>query len=671
MTITHSLAPALAAALVCSSAQADVKLAAIFGDHMVLQEGKKVPFWGTADPGEVVTVSAAGATGETTADTSGRWKVEIGPVEAREPFDVTVRGRNNVTLTDVVTGEVWIASGQSNMEWPVHASARAPAEMEQAGYPRLRLFRVEKPPTFSETRTDVEGRWSVSSPASVARFSAVGYFFGRALVTALGRPIGVVQTAWGGTTAEAWTSRKALAADPKLRHLLALAPGASGDAIAATREYEDAVARARRDPAREDPGNEGLRRGWAAAALNTDAWDTMVLPAGWENEGLPDLDGAVWFRREVSLPPAWVGKALTLYLGPVSDCDVAYVGGAEVGATCRETENLDLWPRRYAVRAELVRAARLAIAVRVFDRDGPGGFLGGRDDMRLVLGDSFDGPAISLRGDWRYQVEARLPAAPDRPRPRRPPNLRTSNTPGVLHETMLAALAPFAIRGAIWYQGESNTRRAYQYRTLFPALIQDWRRTFGQGAFPFLFAQLSSYHRAAPEPGGRGEDEWPELREAQQLALKLPNTGMAVTIDVGDRNDIHPRNKQQVGRRLSLVALSSVYGQVVAHSGPTYIGHAVEKGRIRLRFDHARGMAVQGRGPLRGFEVAGRDRRFVAAEARIDGNTVTVSAPTIAAPVAARYAWTDAPAANLVNEADLPAAPFRTDRWPGLTDRRK
>jgi sialate O-acetylesterase len=313
--------------------------------------------------------------------------------------------------------------------------------------------------------------------------------------------------------------------------------------------------------------------------------------------------------------------------------------------------------------------------VRVFDSGGRGGILGPADSVRLVLGERPEGgPSVPLAGTWHYRVVHAAPPAPPPARPGAPRGLVTQNSPGYLHDNMIADLVPYGIRGAIWYQGESNTKRAHQYRTLLPVMIDDWRTAWGRGPFPFLIVQLASYHPRWPGSGQRSEDEWAELREAQALvAARHPNTGLAVTLDIGDRDDIHPMNKHEVGRRLALVAAARVYGQAVDHSGPVYAGHKVEKDRIRVRFRHGAGLAAAGPPGERllGFEVAGPDRRYVAADARIDGDTVVLSASTVARPVAARYAWSDAPLANLTNHAGLPAVPFRTDTWPGLTQGRK
>jgi sialate O-acetylesterase len=660
-----------------TTALADVAMPAIFGDHMVLQAGRKLPFWGTASPGEEVTVSAATASGTATADKDGRWRLDLTPITATEPFAVTVRGHNTLTFADVVVGEVWVGSGQSNMEFPLIAAVRGEAETLAATVNNLRFFQVEKPDelALADHPAEVRGSWARATPESAALFSAVGYYFGRELSRALARPIGVIHASWGGSQAESWIRRQTLLRNPQLRHHALNLPKVP--AAADVRAYRQAMAAWWPTQYAQDPGDTGEAAGFARMDTPAFGWAPVQVPGYWEDTTGLDLDGAVWFRKEIELPAAFVGESLTLRLGAIEDCDTTYVNGVKVGATCREHREYGRWPRAYTVPRALTAGRRMVIAVRVFDERGKGGFAGPRDSLRLVLGQRADGPALPLAGTWSYKVEASVAHAPKPgtpPRPQPPPGLYDHHAPGSLWDNMVAALVPFAIRGVIWYQGEANTKRAYEYRALLPALIDDWRNAWGQGVFPFLVVQLASYHPRWPGAGQRSEDEWAELREAQALtAAHHPATGLAVTIDLGTRDDIHPTEKQEVGRRLALVALAKAYEQPIDHSGPVWKAMVREKGgRLRLSFDHAEGLAVNaGGGRLLGFELAGADRRFVAAEAQIEGNTVVLSAPNLPAPLAARYAWSDDPACNLVNRAGLPAVPFRTDNWPALTASRK
>lgn len=663
-------------ALLAAPAAADVTLPAIFSDHMVLQEGRKVPFFGSAEPGEAITVSIGDQKWQGVAGKNGRFRIDVGPVERRTPFSVTVQGKNRVSFDDVVTGEVWVASGQSNMEWMLIAAQNGEAEVQAANLPNLRLFHVEKPSPrkLADKPVPVVGKWLPATPKSAIYFSAVGYFFGRDLVQRLGRPIGIVHTSWGGTPAEAWTSRKALSKHPRLRHLLE--PLKKPPSAAALDEYDRAVSE---DNARgpKDPGDRGHADGWAKPFVTPTAalgWRPLQIPGAWEDSAGLDLDGVVWLRRELELPSALRGQDLSLRLGAIDRCDTTYVNDEKVGATCTEVRSPERTPRHYPVPARLTRSGRVTIAVRVFDNGGKGGLLGPAASLRLVLGPDSEGPSISLAGEWLYRVEHEIRAAIRRAPPTPPAGMINQRSPGYLYDNMLADLLPYGIAGAIWYQGEANTKRADQYRTLLPTMIDDWRGAWAQGSFPFLIVQLANYHQRFAGSGQRSEDEWAELREAQaEVAAKHPNTGLAVTIDLGDRNDIHPTNKQEVGRRLALVAAAKVYGHTIDHSGPVFASKTIEKNRVRLKFHHAGGLSVAGPPGERlfGFELAGADRRYVTADARIEGETVVLTADTIAKPVAARYAWSDDPLANLTNAAGLPAVPFRTDTWPGLTVGRK
>ncbi len=648
--------------MVFSVVNAEVRLPAIIGDNMVLQQGVKVRIWGNARPGERVIVTVKDKSASTVADPQGHWQVWLDPLKAGGPLELTVKGDNVLTIKNVLAGEVWLCSGQSNMEWPLVNTVGGAEAVAQANYPEIRLFTVTKN-TSTTPLADLEGHWVVTTPDAAAHFSAVGYFFGRELYQQLKVPIGLINSSWGGTPAEAWTRHEALLSSPELKPILDKYESSLNALPQAKEAYARALAEWEERNLYIDAGNKGEALGYADPKASMADWSKMDLPKQFETAGLL-IDGAVWFRKELELPASWAGKDLVLNLPPIDDQDTTYFNGTKVGATGRETPNSYMVPRKYVVPGSLVRAGRNVIAVRVFDSAGEGGFSRG--------GVFSIGPGgaetIALGGVWDYKVEQALePKHPDWGSRPEAVGVSNQNNPSVLYNAMIAPLVMFAIRGAIWYQGESNAGRAYQYRTLFPTMIRDWRSAWGS-KLPFYFVQLANWHANKAEPD---ESDWAELREAQMMTLREPQTGMAVTIDIGDENDIHPRNKLDVGRRLAAWALAGTYGQKVIPSGPLFESYTINGSEVRIRFKHADGLKTIDGGPLKGFALAGEDRRFVWADARIEGDTVIVSSPKISKPVAVRYGWADNPIANLYNKAGLPASPFRTDDWPGITAARR
>ncbi len=627
---------------------------------MVLQRGQPVPVWGRAKPGERVTVEIAGRSAETQADTHGAWEVRLPPLAAGGPFTLTVAGRTKLTCTDVMVGEVWVCSGQSNMEWPLHSARSRLREVEEADYPNIRLFTVPRR-ALLKPRPELAAQWQRCVPETAGGFSAVAYYFGRELHRRTGVPIGLINTSWGGTMAEAWASREALASDP----FFARALEAYAHELRHPQKYariQDAALRQwEKRYGHNDRQNLGQGRNWHRPDFKPEGWATMDLPRNWQSAG-HNHSGIFWFRREVSVPQQWQGKRLCLCLGAIDKSDVTYFNGVQVGSLTMK-QRPDAWctPRVYPVPGKLVRGGKNLIAVRAYSNVYHGGFIGQPLQMRLFP-EGREDQAIFLSGDWKYKVEADFGLVP--PPPPSPRGDNNQNTPHRLFDNMIQPLLPYAIRGAIWYQGESNAERAKQYRTLFPLMIRSWREAWRQGDFPFYFVQLANYRPRIDRPV---DSTWAELREAQTLALALPETAMALAIDLGETDDIHPRNKLDVGLRLALPALRQVHGfKDLVTSGPLYRELASEKGRLRLHFDHVNGGLVA-RGPLEGFEIAGADRRFVKANAKIDGQTVLVWHPKVRKPVAARYGWQDNPPSSLYNSSDLPASPFRTDVWPGIT----
>jgi len=653
LAVCAALAFGLVAAACAAAPAANVKPHSLFTDNAVLQRGVAVPVWGTADPGGTVTVSLGAQTATAVADEKGRWMAKLPALEAGGPHELTIAGTETLTLKNVLVGDVWICSGQSNMEQGIAACLNPKEEIAAADYPRLRLFMVPHH-IAGEPQTEVGASWQVCSPQTVAAggwggFSGAAYYFGRHLHKELDVPIGLVQTCWGGTIAEAWTSAEALKTLPDFKGAVEQFTQRVADLKKGNDSFEKQMADWWR---KNDPGSaEGM--GWADPAFDASAWKTMALPQNWEKvEGLGNFDGLMWFRSEVDVPAGWAGKSLVLELGPIDDRDTTFFNGVAVG------EN-DLWttPRRYTVPGRLVKAGRNVIAVRVLDTMGGGGIYGEAAQLKLS---GPGGATVGLAGEWRYRIGA--PLAKLTPAPMREvggnPNVVT-----VLYNGMIAPLLPCAIKGAIWYQGESNAGRAMQYRRLLPTMIRDWRNRFGVGDFPFFIVQLANFMAVQTTPVQPG---WAELREAQLLtAQNDPKVGLAVITDIGDAGDIHPKDKQGVGKRLALSALAIAYGRKLVQSGPEFREMKVEGGKARLTFDHVGGGLVAAGGQkLKGFAVAGDDQKFVWADAVIDGESIVVSSPDVARPAAVRYNWANNPIGNLFNKEGLPAGPFRTDVPP-------
>ncbi len=635
----------------------NIKLPSIFGDRMVLQQGCAVPVWGTADAGGTVMVSILDQKKPALVDADGKWMAQLDSLSAGGPYELTIAGEDTIVFHDVLVGEVWLGSGQSNMEMPLAGWGNVMdyvKEIAAANFPNIRLFTVPRTIAY-QPQSDVKTNgWQTCSPQTVPEFSSTAYFFGRKLHQDLNVPVGIIHSSWGGTVVEAWTSAEALKTTPYFAEQLSrMESVGTASAIEQARHTFVEARQAWFNSIHAADRGYAASPKWFVEDLDLSDWKSMALPALWENAGLPALDGTVWFRKDLMIPQSWAGKDLQLYAGKIDDVDTTYFNGEKIGSR-------NIWNevRKYTVPGRLVRAGKNSITVRVFDWIGGGGIWDNPADLKLV---SAGIDSISLAADWLYRVGMDLNEVGLQPR-----NPDDPNYPTVLFNAMINPLIPFAIKGAIWYQGESNAGRAYQYRMLFPMMIDDWRNRWQQGAIPFLFVQLASWQDVLAEPN---ESDWAELREAQTMTLLTrPNTGMAVAIDIGDAKDIHPKNKQEVGRRLALNALKIAYEKNVAFSGPIYKSMKVEDNRVRLKFTHTDGGLVAKDSPkLKGFAIAGADHIFRWAETKIDGNEILVWHKEIKNPVAVRYAWASNPVCNLFNGLGLPASPFRTDDWTGVT----
>jgi sialate O-acetylesterase len=625
----------------------------LFTDNMVLQRGVKDSIWGWTTPGQRVTATMLRKHASAVADAAGRWLVKIGPFPVGGPYTLTVTGPQTATVKNVLVGDVWICSGQSNMELGVNAANQAADEVAHADYPQIRLMTVPLGAAVEPRQTFdnqwLMNQWLVCTPEMIKQgvwggFSAVGYYFGRELNLRTHIPIGLIHSSVGGTPIWAWMSAECLRTVKDFQPALAGLP----DAVKAAQAASDAFEISSAPWWQQHDTGLANNNGWSAPDFDDSAWKTMSIPYWWPEKFLL---GVAWFRKEITVPASWACKALTLHLGPIDEVDTTFFNGVKVG------NNID-WqkPRVYTIPAELVQAGRNVITVRIINTVGEGGIYGAAEQLKLELAGDAQATPIPLAGDWKYQISVDYTKTP----PPAPPPGFDQGAVTVLNNGMIAPLEPFSIKGAIWYQGEANTNNGYGYRSLLPLLIQDWRSHFAEGDFPFYIVQLPNYMDPQKEPVE--SDSWAELREAQLLtAATVPNTGMAVTIDIGEAGTVHPTNKQDVGRRLALIALATQYGKHEEYSGPRYRAMAVEGKSIRLTFDHlGGGMLAQG-GKLAGFAIAGADKRFVWADATIEGKTIVVSAPQVEQPVAVRYDWANNPAGNLYNQAGLPASPFRTD----------
>ncbi|ARS36423.1 sialate O-acetylesterase [Pontibacter actiniarum] len=625
------------------TAFAQARLPKLIGDGMVLQRNAEVKIWGWAAPHEKVSVSFRNNKYKTVADEAGDWAIMLKDLPAGGPYTLKVEASNTITLNDILVGDVWVCSGQSNMELPMRrVRPLYGEEIANASNDNIRYFAVPQKYDFNTAREDLEaGQWQKTTPESVEGFSAVAYFFAKELHDKYKVPVGLINASLGGSPAEAWISEDALKAFPE--HYQEAQRFKDGTLITRIEQQDNARRNAwYAQLNQKDKGHQGQQK-WYVPHLNTSDWKTMQVPGYWADAALGQENGVVWFRKEVTLPASMAGKPADLNMGRIVDADSVFVNGQFVGTTGYQYP-----PRWYNVPAGVLKEGQNTIAIRIINESGKGGFVLDKP-YQLTVGKQ----AIDLKGDWQYKLGAAMEPLGGQTFVRWKPT--------GLYNAMISPLLNYSIKGVIWYQGESNADTPEEYRTLFPALIRNWRAEWNQGEFPFLFVQLANYMEAKDKPSESG---WAMLREAQQQALALPNTGMAVTIDLGEWNDIHPLRKKEVGQRLALAAEKVAYGDNVVHAGPTYTSMQKKGNKIILSFENTgSGLVAKGGGELKRFAIAGPDKQFTWAKAKIKGNKVTVWSDSISHPVAVRYAWSDNPeGANLYNKEGLPASPFRTDQ---------
>lgn len=628
-----------------------LRLPAIFSDHMVLQRDIQVPIWGTSTPYTQVSVQFGTWNGTTQADSIGKWLIRLPYMKAGGPFQMTIKADETITLHNIMVGEVWLASGQSNMEWTLQSGVLdTEKEIAAASHPDIRFFQVPKNvsriplSSFSYTSS-----WTPCTPNSAKNMSAVAYYFARDLQKEQSVAVGIIQTYWGGSVCEAWTSQEMLAnledfVDP-IRNINSSQE--DWEALQ-TKANQLGIIRTKL----EESARKGEEKGVNTLDFNDSKWETTQYPINMWQMGLPWHWGFVWVRKWIEVHPSMAGKPATLHLGKIAFEDITWFNGVRVGQSKdQETD------RVYQIPGNLIKSGKNLIAIRILSRYGAGKIGTPSSDPRLKSAlVATQSTSISLKGTWSFnsKIEPPFPVGTD-----------YYNQPSALYNAMIAPLIPYGIKGVIWYQGESNADRAFQYRSLFPSMIKDWRSRWNQGDFPFLFAQLANYEQRNTTPQ---ESQWAELREAQRMALHLPNTGMAVTIDLGDAEDIHPRNKKPVGQRLYTAARHIAYHLEGVHSGPVFDYFTTENEKIRLYFTQT-GSGLQSKTgeTLAGFAIAGHDKKFYWAEATLEGQTVVVKSSKVKHPAAVRYAWDKNPPCSLYNAEGLPASPFRTDQWKGIT----
>lgn len=630
---------------------ANITLPGLFSDNMMFQRNHEIEVWGWASNMENVTIDFDHKKYTTKTDTCGLWKIKIEGKPAGGPYELILTGHNSIKLSNILIGDIWVCSGQSNMAMSVSESNHSQREIAAANFPELRLFSVyETMATTPQDNLEGEG-WHECNSESVSQFSAAAYFFGRQLNREINVPIGLISSNWGGSVVETWISSEGLVGDETFG---AIADGVQYLDLDKEMSAKNSANLSWIEEFRaKDQGIENGEYIWAMNGSNYCDWNSMSIPANWEKK-LGNVDGVVWFMKSFVLTSEQANMETFVSLGPVSHSDITWVNGEKIGGI----NNVYNKPRKYIIKPGVLKQGENKIVVRVENYGWSGGILGAENQVYLQT----SAGKMSLSGEWKYKIGALAK------KPRVGEKFNMNSLPTLLFNAMIAPITKFPIKGVIWYQGESNEKQAYLYRGLFKRLISDWRQKWGIGDFPFLFVQLPNYMKPVDTPV---ESEWAVLRESQDLALALPNTGMACAIDIGEMYNIHPKNKQDVGQRLALAALKIAYGKDVIHSGPRLQISEIEGNRVMIEFDQVgEGLQIKDKyGCLKGFTIAGEDKIFKWAKAEIvNKNGVVVYHPDIEKPVAVRYAWADNPnQANLYNSANLPAVPFRTDDWEVIT----
>ncbi len=626
-------------------ASGQVRLPRLVRDSMVLERDAKINIWGWAAGGEKVTVKFNGKTAKATTGADGKWSVQLAPMKAGGPYTMNIDASNHIVLKDILIGDVWICSGQSNMvhQMELH-SVRYANEIAQANYPQIRHFWIPTMTDMQKPHDDLpSGSWKSANPQDVLQFSAVAYFFAKDLYDKYHVPIGLINASVGGTPIEAWISETGFNEFPTITATIqknkdtAYINGLNRRAFSGVRP-----------PRPQDKGMTDTTP-WYDVNYIPKNWHNINIPGYWEDQGIKDLDGSVWYRREIDIPATMTNVPAKLFMGRIVDADVVYINGKQIGNTTYQYPQ-----RRYTLPEGILQSGKNIFVIRVTNSFGKGGFVPDKPYYIVAANDTVD-----LKGTWQYKVgEVYVPqrgfgGGSD---------ISAQNQPVALYNAMVAPLINYTAKGFVWYQGEANSGRAEEYAKLLPALIQDWRTLWKEGDLPFLYVQLPGFMEMSYLPS---ESQWAALRESQMKTLSVPNTAMAVAIDLGEWNDIHPDRKKEVGDRLALAAEKIAYGEKdIVYAGPLYQSAKVEGNKIIVSFTNTgSGLITNDGEELARFAIAGADKKFVWTKARIEGNTVIVSGDDIQNPMYVRYAWSDNPdGANLFNKEGLPASPFRTDK---------
>lgn len=639
--------------IISTGVQAQLRLPKLISDGMVLQRDAALKIWGWANAGEKITVRFNRKTYKTVTDGNGKWLLTLPPMPAGGPYSMDIVGNTQLTVKDILIGDVWFCSGQSNMvhQLNIHDVTYA-KEIAEANFPQIRQFWIPTLTSLQGPQTDLpNGQWKAAVGEDVRPFSAVAYFFAKTLHTKYNIPIGIINASVGGTPIEAWTSEEGLNDFSALKATI----DKNKDTTYINGLTRPGLTRTTGNTRLAPPVDLGLSGTikWYDAAYIPKGWHPINVPGYWEDQGIKDLNGVVWYRKEVDIPASMTGKPARVFLGRIVDADELYINGKQVGKTTY------MYPqRRYNLAADVLKAGKNVFVVRVTNTAGKGGFVPDKPYCIFAGADTVD-----LKGTWHYKVGTayRPFTGGGSPAGGNPAGgINAQNQPTALYNAMVAPEINFVIKGFCWYQGESNAGRPQEYEKFQVALIQDWRKQWKQGPLPFLYVQLPGFMEYNYQPS---ESNWALMREAQLKALAVPNTAMGVAIDLGEWNDIHPDNKKSVGERLALAALKTAYKENLVASGPLYESATVEGNKIVVSFTNVgSGLTTNDGEELSEFAIAGPDKKFVWAKARIDGDKVIVSSEEVPNPQYVRYAWADNPVnPNLYNKEGLPASPFRTE----------